>query len=302
MRKPLLSPGFDPSRLTTPATEPAIHGSIRALSTILLGETLDEVEPGSKEFSTRQPFIATRSRIRDGEAAERLQLSYHALHKRFIRPSPVSQRLALLNHTFQTGDGVLHVMVKGLLADWTDELVRFDEHGERMDRDEFLEMAKADSEHGVYDATRVRQLTRLCLDAPISAGGEHPDVEMVDSHLWLDSSKLVRFEGGVGPKALHIGEYVTVDAHLRAYRDRHGNRRLGVDLWQPVESSVEYTLTDADGRDRQMHVPSHLVKRMRVVKLDDDEPRWADPRQLQAEVDRLRRRWPQESDELQLLQ
>lgn len=91
------------------------------------------------------------------------------------------------------------------------------------------------------------RLSRVMLSRPKVCG---PDatVTPLDTHFWLlvgrlrpEPDRMEPLSGLHGDRlTVNLGDTLYVEAALRAYDDKRGRHRLGVDWWTPVRSQLEY--------------------------------------------------------------
>lgn len=262
-----------------------IRCNVTVASTLGEGTPLRESD-GDEDFRVKPPIIATRHRVNTVEDAIRLQLINRALADRFAKYTPSSRRLAMLDqHTFCDGTGAKCAYISGLVTG--------------------------------FSTSANGRLSRICLLSPTvnqNVGGI--PVRAFDSHIWLMSGDMdacgdygdVESDDPVGHNRmpdhsgeLHIGDTLCIAARLRAYTDKHGRRRLGVGEWTPLIAACLYLLRRRDGDLALKHVPTHLMRQMRVLNIEaDGTPHWADPTDLTEEIGRWEAEFPAASSQLRL--
>lgn len=269
------------------SAEPVIRYSDHAAYRQACNMDFQELQEGEQDPITCAPLISYRQRLKTEQDIIRLQLSYRTTHLRFARWTQTNQRIDLINrHTHKDATGAVCAYIGGLVTDFS---------------------MNADG-----------SMARICLLAPnVTDDPRRPNMwNSVDSHLWLRANML-RVNGDFYDKkrsqqvknrkntdqsgAVYIGDYLMVAAQIMAY-ETHGRRRLGVGLWTPTGHSLMYGFTGVDNHTRLKHVPQHLLKHMRVLKITRDGiPLWADPSQLTAEIARWERKFPEAAGELSLM-
>ena len=94
---------------------------------------------------------------------------------------------------------------------------------------------------------------------------------------------------------------MTIAAQINTYVDSQGRKRLGVGEWSPLFAALIYGYTGADGRSVYKHVPVHLLKHLRLLKIESNgTARWADAHMLACEVENAERRYPKSAGEMRL--
>lgn len=247
----------DPKRLLALAEEPAPRLGFRAAVQAKRLVDSPEGRPAApRRVDARDAVIVPlmARRVRRADDAARLQASYVADQRRYAARNPGSQRLGLVDAAVPDGSGALTVTMTGVLADW--------------------------HQHALND-----QVDRVLLATP-TAWREDGSPVVVDSHVWLRADRLTGVESH--PLVLHAGETILLVARLHAYRDAHGNRRLGLGEWTPTRAALRYGLR-VDGRVGARTVPPALVHRFELARIDPDGmTSWADAPALDAEYERFR--------------
>lgn len=272
--------------LAAPMPKNRIRCNTKVASALIDGIALEEAHPDMEDFRNRPPIVALRRRTRTLDDAVRLQLVNRALSDRFAKYTPPSRRLGMLGrHTFQDRTGAKAAYISGLVVD--------------------------------FSISKTGRLSRICLLSPSTTdtAGMFP-TRPFDSHIWLmaddmdacgdygdatDDNPTVHGQASDHSGEIHLGEMLCIAARLRAYRDKHGRRRIDVGEWAPLAASCLYLLRHSDGGLSLKHVPSHLMRSMRLVRIGEDgTPDWADPIALAGEVERWERMWPAASTDLRL--
>ena len=271
-----------------PKEPPRITGDPHALYRLFTGYDFVELEEGEDDYSQRTPIMTYRRRIQTEEAALRLQLTYHTLHQRFAMYTPYSQRLDLVNnHTHKDRLGNLCVYVRGLVTD--------------------------------YAVMPHTGISRICLISPTIVDNPRSldtDTTPIDSHIWLRADRLdltgdytdpsdpdprLHCEARTSGGDIRIGDLLTVAGRVNAYTDEHGRRRLGVGEWTPLSSTLLYEHSHKDGSITIRHVPRHLLKHMRILKITGStKPLWADAHMLDREIIRWQRKYPQQASQMRI--
>lgn len=273
-------------KLSQQKQEPDIWYSERSLYKLRFGMDFHEYQEGEEETSEMAPILTMRHRIKTREEALKLQLSYRTLHTRFAKRTPYSQRLELAHGaTHKDKTGAVCAYIVGLVTDFA---------------------TFADG-----------RLARICLTSPFLV--EKPGMangKPFDSHIWLHVDRL-HVDGDYADPAdpdprvhnqnqdlsgvIHIGELLTVAARINTYVDSQGRKRLGAGEWSPLTAALIYGYTGADGRSLYKHVPMHLLKHLRLLKIESDgTARWADPHMLTCEVENAERKYPKSAGEMRL--
>lgn len=271
-------------KLSQQKQEPDIRYSERSLYKLRFGMDFHEYQEGEEETSEMVPILTMRHRIKTREEALKLQLSYRTLHTRFAKRTPYSQRLELahgMTHKDKTGAVCAYIVgfVTGF-ATFADD-----------------------------------RLARICLTSPFLV--EEPGIangKPFDSHIWLRVDRF-HVDGDYAdptvpdPRVhnqdlsgvIHIGELLTIAAQINTYVDSQGRKRLGVGEWSPLVAALIYGYKGADGRSVYKHVPAHLLKHLRLLKIESNgTARWADAHMLACEVENAERRYPKSAGGMRL--
>lgn len=197
--------------------------------------------------------ITTPHRVRTVEQARQVQADYVLAQRAYSKHTPGSQRLALLDAPLADPSGRLIAVLDGTLSDWNR-----DPEGDRVDR--------------------------ILLASPRTARMDAPRI--ADSHLWLLADRMVPPPGRA--VTLHAGDTIRLLAYVSAYRDRHGNKRLGVDEWSPMQTELLYGMS-VDGKCGLRRVSPQLVNSLTVCRIGrDGSVSWTDAPALEEELKRIR--------------
>lgn len=197
--------------------------------------------------------ITTPHRVRTVEQARQVQADYVLAQRAYSKHTPGSQRLDLLDSTLVDPSGRLAVVLDGTLADWNR-----DPEGDRVDR--------------------------ILLASPRTVSADTPKI--ADSHLWLLTDLMVPPPDMA--VTLHAGDTMRLFAYVSAYRDRHGNKRLGVDEWAPMRTELIYGMK-VDGKYGLRRVSPQLVNSLTLCRIGrDGSVSWTDAPVLEEELKRIR--------------
>lgn len=135
------------------------------------------------------------------------------------------------------------------------------------------------------------RVSRICLLFPKVVG---PDGEQVpvDSHIWLLASGM-RYDSRIVDThskdddeglSIRIGETLKVQATIRAYEDKHGRHRFGIDIWRPLSSRLTYWQWYRDRRRVLRMVDKSVATSFEVVHvLPRHRPVWRNNQELHVE-------------------
>lgn len=226
----------------TPVPKPVVRFSDRVEVRRDFGSSARPLEAGAESFADEYPFNSWDGRVTSVDDIRELLLTYRMLLDTYAKRTPSAQRLALLDDARPAGNGSLHVTLVGVMADYA-------------------------------KGPRDGRVSRICLCAPSTVAEPGAPWRRVDSHLWL----LARDMRQPRPDArrLLVGESVVVDAEVRAYTDRHGNRRLGVGAWTPTHAVLPYYQCYRDGRVRYRNADVSRTVDYELVHMDGSRPRVA---------------------------